>query len=483
MVPSISGTPSPSSRPWNGTVAPPAGASSPSAVGTPDKLDLAPPSLLAPLGRLDPTIQAYISRGFLPPDFDSPLAYDDAQRKEMLSGAVRLAKYPHDRALLSRLQPGDIVLVKCPDPYVTGFTGTDWTHAGICVQVNPPVMVESVGLTSDHAGQVRVSPFSQFLGANREDATFELVRPCPDPSAPEQAADIQAAIAFARAQVGKPYDFAFAGSGKNDGTWYCSDLVWAAYDRNPASPDRPLKLDPKGRARRDAKASAALKLAGALGVSDDMMPEVSHWVKMMVMRDPVSQQVDYLLTHIIAKLPSSSPLYDVYRAPGGQAALRKLLTDALDHKLRFPDLPADGTQLVSKIAASKDQVAQAGGALGGLFGNPLAALGQIGNHLGKAFADATGGLGFAKGAAGQAMGTVGNELSPLGPQGALLLLKDGPKWLRVLQAAQAALGYIRNGAVDPNLVTPADVALGPNPARWTFSPRGDQGPPVSPPAS
>jgi cell wall-associated NlpC family hydrolase len=144
------------------------------------------------------------------------------------------ARHPHLRRLMADARVGDLVFFQGAGP-VAALTKGPWTHVGLVVAKGPPLrMIEAVGgMTgvSSNLGKVRASTFGEFLGdsdlAAGKAPTFALVRPTRDPR------EIAAAVAFARAQVGKPYDFAFTGGGD---AYYCSELVYAAFNQNPRMP-------------------------------------------------------------------------------------------------------------------------------------------------------------------------------------------------------------------------------------------------------
>lgn len=152
------------------------------------------------------------------------------------SRAADLAtRFGYVNQLMAAVQPGDLVFVKGTG-LVADATNGPWTHVALCVEKGPPPkFVEAVGMTGSPGsrGLTRESTFTQFISdtdlALGGKPDFVIVRPTNDP---ERIAE---AIQFAREQVGKPYDFAF--STLND-TYYCSELVYAAYNQNPQAVSR-----------------------------------------------------------------------------------------------------------------------------------------------------------------------------------------------------------------------------------------------------
>ncbi len=144
-------------------------------------------------------------------------------------------RFGYVNQLMAAVQPGDLVFAKGTG-LVADATNGAWTHVALCVEKGPPPkFVEAVGMTGSPGsrGLTRESTFTQFISdtdlAVGGKPTFAIVRPTDDPQR------IAEAIQFAREQVGKPYDFAF--STLND-TYYCSELVYAAYNQNPQAVSR-----------------------------------------------------------------------------------------------------------------------------------------------------------------------------------------------------------------------------------------------------
>ena len=152
------------------------------------------------------------------------------------SRATELAtRFGYVNQLMAAVQPGDLVFTKGTG-LVADATNGPWTHVALCVEKGPPPkFVEAVGMTGSPGsrGLTRESTFTQFISdtdlAAGGKPDFAIVRPTDDPKR------IAEAIRFAREQVGKPYDFAF--STLND-TYYCSELVYAAYNQNPEALSR-----------------------------------------------------------------------------------------------------------------------------------------------------------------------------------------------------------------------------------------------------
>ncbi len=181
----------------------------------------------------------------------------------------QFAQDPYLMRLMQDVQVGDLVFVKGTG-VVAAATRSEWTHVAMCVEKGPPPkFVEAVGMTggAGSRGGVRESDFFQFVSdsdllTTGKAGKFSIVRPSTDPR------EIAAAVRFAREQVGKPYDFAFR---NNNGKYYCSELVYDAYNHNPympTCPETPLLGLEKSRSR-DVLVDAAKGLARALFGSEE----------------------------------------------------------------------------------------------------------------------------------------------------------------------------------------------------------------------
>lgn len=181
----------------------------------------------------------------------------------------QFAEDPYLMRLMQDVQVGDLVFVKGTGVVATA-TRSEWTHVAMCVEQGPPPkFVEAVGMTggAGSRGGVRESDFFQFVSdsdllTTGKAGKFSIVRPSTDPR------EIAAAVRFAREQVGKPYDFAFR---DNNGKYYCSELVYDAYNHNPympTCPETPLLGLEKSRSR-DRFFDAAKGLARALFGSEE----------------------------------------------------------------------------------------------------------------------------------------------------------------------------------------------------------------------
>ena len=128
----------------------------------------------------------------------------------------------HDyREAVKRVKPGDILLTRVRGEFTTAITPGFWTHAAIYTNESV-VEAEGIGVVE--------TDFLTFL-VSKDFAT--ILRP--------KSSDEQRflAAAFAKTQVGKPYDYEFAFQDGVQEAFYCSELVWWAYQL--AVPKNPLK--------------------------------------------------------------------------------------------------------------------------------------------------------------------------------------------------------------------------------------------------
>ncbi len=119
--------------------------------------------------------------------------------------------YPTD------VRPGDIVFChgKLTDWIIPGY----WTHTGLVAYYDYSIG-DWIVVEANPDGGVQLTPLTEFL--SRYDAvaimrvyTSDAIR--------------QAAVEFAMAQLGKPYDFWWPTKQIYGSAYYCSELVWAAY--------------------------------------------------------------------------------------------------------------------------------------------------------------------------------------------------------------------------------------------------------------
>ncbi|MDB5097384.1 MAG: Permuted papain-like amidase enzyme YaeF/YiiX, family [Cyanobacteria bacterium RYN_339] len=263
---------------------------------------------------------ALIARGLLPPDF---ARYDAATRENLLHGARLIAAAPYREAAMRALRPGDVVLVAGYDPVVTNLDGgTRWVHAALVTGVDPVMITEVWGPNGSGACQVREVPFAQFVAGTPGEG-YQVLHPAADPAA------VQRAIAYARAQVGEPYDFTFGLiAPANEDAWYCSQLVATAYAK--AGAPLPVSKD----AQRDKTLAAIMQGLKAVRLKD--APAVQAFIGQVAQssllpggtaRYTTAQLVDDLLDHV---LPTSPVLKPLAGNPAARQLLKAYLPGALE---------------------------------------------------------------------------------------------------------------------------------------------------------
>jgi len=118
------------------------------------------------------------------------------------------------RTLRTCLIPGDILLGRIPDSLVPGA----WSHVGIYAGDGRVIEAasenENVGVGTEADWQYPGKTWVTYMRVVNADAATR-----------------RRAVAFAQRQVdrGCPYDIRFYSKQANGGSWYCSELVWAAY--------------------------------------------------------------------------------------------------------------------------------------------------------------------------------------------------------------------------------------------------------------
>lgn len=155
--------------------------------------------------------------------------------------------------LISQMKRGDMILTQPMKKewrdgnMVCILTQGDYHHALIVIDGPPPVLIEAIGITGSKddptINQVRyTSWYEAFSGYE----AIRLVRPTAGLPADKASQAIEKAVAYAVAQIGKPYDYSFT---DRDGqrAFYCSELVYKAYSEGAKLqgflPDKSPKRD------------------------------------------------------------------------------------------------------------------------------------------------------------------------------------------------------------------------------------------------
>jgi beta propeller repeat protein len=120
------------------------------------------------------------------------------------------------------LLPGDIIAVRSPNSLVPGST---WTHVALVLDNSH--VIEAL------PGGVQIRPLSEYFydPQNVNSASYVgAFRVLNDAAGNLISQTVRtAAVGFALSQVGKPYDHNLLLKELNGPSWYCSELIWAAY--------------------------------------------------------------------------------------------------------------------------------------------------------------------------------------------------------------------------------------------------------------
>ncbi len=116
----------------------------------------------------------------------------------------------------SGVKPGDIVIGHSPstDPFIPGY----WTHTGMIAYYD-----SSIGdwiVVEAKAGGVVLTPLTEFM--SRYD-TVAILRVATSDAVRQQA------VSFALSKLGYSYDYWWLSKQVYGDSYYCSELVWAAY--------------------------------------------------------------------------------------------------------------------------------------------------------------------------------------------------------------------------------------------------------------
>jgi len=100
-----------------------------------------------------------------------------------------------------------------------GVNGKDFSHCAMVVEINDTLkVIEAIG------SEVQVNSLKDFYARSGDTATFQNITFARVKK--EFEGLIPKAAAFAKQQIGQPYDDAFL---LNNGKWYCSELLYQAF--------------------------------------------------------------------------------------------------------------------------------------------------------------------------------------------------------------------------------------------------------------
>lgn len=202
------------------------------------------------------------------------------------------------------------------------LTGGQYHHAIIAIDGPPCVYIEAVGVTGSKTdptnNRVRLSGWHEHL-ANW--AGMHLERPTAGQPADEAKRNIDGAVTYLIAQLGKPYDYGFTNNDANR-AFYCSELAWKCYYEGAGM-----------KSYKPAKSSSRDRMIVALNaVVDGLKPKDRVAIASRVVAfttEYTSQKppdIKKLNTFIVDELtPGCSTLSDAYPTPEAREKLRSVL--------------------------------------------------------------------------------------------------------------------------------------------------------------
>lgn len=261
-----------------------------------------------------------------------PFTRDYGNPDRMFDAARRWAKDPELARLVKAVQPGDIIATTFskPDDVISVATKGPFIHTAICVSAGaPPEFVEAIGLTGDmrdpNGNKVLRSQMADHAWSGE---TVRLLRPAATLAPNEAEKAVKRAVAYAEAQLGKPYDFAFSdkdGTGWND-AFYCSELTYKAY-ASPKGADMPLPISKSP--ERDVATIALNRVLEQLKPDE---PGKLAFEAAQLSADP-QLTTDKLVAFIAEKiLPATEATRAIADTPERRAAVERSLRQVLEGK-------------------------------------------------------------------------------------------------------------------------------------------------------
>lgn len=220
--------------------------------------------------------------------------------------------HPELDRLARDLKPGDILLVcyNAPGEAVAAATQGPFSHA--LVYVGGGRFVEAIGITGgpdDPKGhQVRPIAIEDALSPWH---SYRIVRPAEHLPEPQRSQAVQKAVAWARAQIGKPYDYTF-GEDRAGASFYCSSLAYQAYAVG-AGVAPALNKDP----RRDVLMSALDRVLDALEPDD--RAQVADLIGRFISSNPSPEQLTAFIVDQV--LPRCAATRGLVQTPEQRAAI------------------------------------------------------------------------------------------------------------------------------------------------------------------
>lgn len=237
-------------------------------------------------------------------------------------------------AMIGQMKRGDMILTQPMKKewrdgnMVCVLTKGAFHHALIVVDGPPPIFIEAIGITGSKddttINQVRYSTwFESFSGYE----AIRLIRPTAGLPADQASQAVAKAIAYATAQIGKPYDYSFT---DRDGqrAFYCSELVYKAYSEGAGLknflPDKSPQRDQMIIALHDLLDS--LKPKDRLAMSNRIVDFTGEFQR----QSP--PDLRKLNTFIVDEVvPGCEVFSKVFPTPEARERLRKVLNKLVDN--------------------------------------------------------------------------------------------------------------------------------------------------------
>lgn len=285
--------------------------------------------------------QTYLDEGLLPTNYAELKAIAQAQGKQaamayyrqgkqgpfsdnygdptsMLSAAKRISGDPQLLAMFKDTKKGDVILIDYNDPndFIAHATKGPFAHAIICTDSGPPPdFVEAMGMTgnpNDPSGnRVRRCGFNDQFWSY---CSYRKISPAGNLPEPQRSQTIDKAMAYAVAQLGKPYDYTM-GQTKVGQAFYCSSLAYYAYARG-AGLDIPISKS----SQRDALIEALVSMTDGLDPKDRLKLLSTVMETVNSRPKPTEQQlINLAVTQI---LPNCYTTEALASTPHQQAAIK-----------------------------------------------------------------------------------------------------------------------------------------------------------------
>jgi len=239
--------------------------------------------------------------------------------------------YRNDAAMVkfsATAQRGDIILSGSKtvegqkNDAIAILTGGRFNHAIVVIDGPPCVFIEAVGVTGSKTdptnNRVRISSWYEALVSW---AGMRLERPTAGQPAGEAKKNIDNAVTYLIAQLGKPYDYGFTNNDTNR-AFYCSELAWKCYSEGAGMKD----YKPAKSSNRDRMIVALNAVVDGLDPKDRiaMANRVMAFVTEYTSQNPpdIKKLNDFIVDELT---PGCGALSDTYSTAGDREKMRTVL--------------------------------------------------------------------------------------------------------------------------------------------------------------